>query len=185
MADQRIRDTDVAKLQAKVMLAKRISGASIDDLATQFNTSPDTVTRRIKLAIRQGLLDEATDNIFNDLVPMALEVFRAALKSGDVNVAKDVLFGTGVLKKNPPADQAQMTVSAELTLDQYRAMMTAQEDSGSHDSATDTQALLPASLPPHGQDSPLLSPPLREGHIEDGVEAIEQSPSTPTSDEGT
>ena len=58
----------------------------------------------LKLAQEQGLVEEAQSNILDRLVPKALDAVEKALEDGDAKVALAVLYGTGVLRKNPPAE---------------------------------------------------------------------------------
>lgn len=170
----------VQRAQAKIMLAKRLSGSSLSEIAEQFQVSPQTINRRIKLAMREGLLDEATDTVIDDLVPKALAVFRAALLEGDVDCARDILFGTGILSKTPkPAQTTTVTATTELSLEQYRALLLKE-----HDTDTNTTDLLPASLselqfaPETPREEVLLEP------REDVLAPVTQPPTTPTSSEG-
>lgn len=173
--DKRIREPEVKAAQAKLMLAKRITGASLDDIAQQFNLSKDTVNRRIKLAMRAGLLDEATDSVLGQLVPHALKVYADALLGGDIDVARDILFGTGILKKNHAPDSVSVQMTAEMTLDQFRDQL---EAARKLDDPTDeTTDLFPDAIPAHRTVSTLPANTRTEvcaGDEQDGVSADEQ-----------
>ena len=114
---------DEQQTQATLMLADRLSGASVKTLQTRYSCSRRTVLRRLALARGSGLVEDAKAHIVETLVPKALHVFSQALEAGDVSVATDVLFGTGALLKNPqPLSTTTEETTDEIdTIEAYRA----------------------------------------------------------------
>lgn len=119
-----VQNEGVKRAQASLMLAKRIQGASVGDIAREFNTSERSVLRRIDYAQRHNLLADATDRVLNELVGKAHSAYANALESGDaqlaLNAARDVMFGTGILSRNNKAQVAPATETVEMTLAVWR-----------------------------------------------------------------
>lgn len=98
------------RLRAKKMIQLRVQQMSKAEIARQMNISHDTVIRELKWAERQGLIQDAEDDIIRDLVPLAVKVMKEALASNKVEMkerlkaADRVLTGTGVLKKEVVAE---------------------------------------------------------------------------------
>jgi hypothetical protein len=115
-----IKDKDLMKAQATLVVAKRIQGQSIQQIAQELNVHEDTVARRIDYAKRHNLLAQATDRVLGELVDLAHAAYRQALVEGDVSAARDILFGTGILSKNNKAQVAPASETAELTLAVWR-----------------------------------------------------------------
>lgn len=110
-------DPDLQRAQATLMVQRRIQGLPMHVIAKEFNVAPNTVTERLNWAKKQGILDEIRNRVFDELLGPAVDALKLALAEGNVEAAKAVLFGTGVLEKNPKA--ALPTV--ELTLKEYRS----------------------------------------------------------------
>lgn len=109
----RIVDPEVSRIQALQMLQKRVDGQSYAKIGEEMNVSGDTVKRRLEWAKKQGLLAAAEERIVSELVPAAINAFKSALDNGMYEAARDVLFGTGLLSKNPEkaAEQVEMTLT--------------------------------------------------------------------------
>jgi len=125
-------DKDLRRLQALAMLHMRIEGATIDEIGQRFRVSAPTVKNRLNMAKRDGLLKDYADRILEELVPAAFDAYANALKEKDLDAARDVLFGTGLLSKSnrpqiaPPAENS----AVELTLESYRVHRTLPPESG-------------------------------------------------------
>jgi hypothetical protein len=105
-------------LQGAVIASKRLEGATIQDLARDFNLSEATVRKRIEASRQVDLVEIARGIITDRLVPLALAVVDKELKKGNYQAAKDVLQGIGVFAKK--GDVAPPT-SATSILDAIRA----------------------------------------------------------------
>jgi transposase-like protein len=156
------------------MLARRIQGASLDQIAQEFNASEQTVRRRIDYAQRHNLLADATDRVLNELVGPAHQVYAKALASEELqlalNAARDVLFGTGILSKNNKAQVAPAAETVEMTLEVWRAQRKqgyeAADASADQENLDGGAAGEPESLPGEilgeddgGDDLPISRPP--------------------------
>ena len=118
-----VNQPDEQRAQSMLMLADRLTGASVKTLGARYSCSSRTVLRRLALARGSGLVEDAKAHIIDTLVPKALHVFNQALEAGDVSVATDVLFGTGALLKNPqPLSTTTEETTDEIdTIEAYRA----------------------------------------------------------------
>lgn len=111
--------------QGQLMLAERILGKSVGEIAEAFRMGTETVQRRLALARAEGgALDIARALLLERLVPKALALYDAALDMAPVSkeqvqVATEVLKGSQVLEK-----QSKSTVTHKMdsdTLEAYRA----------------------------------------------------------------
>lgn len=106
------------------MLA-RLEGKTIAEIAVKYDCSPSTAERFIRHAHDHGLyLDKARQLIETNLLPRALAVYesylngeRDGITAHDLDAAKDILFGLGVLSKSTTVKHA----ANEDTLDSFRA----------------------------------------------------------------
>lgn len=146
--DNHFNDKEVRKAQGRMILERKLTGTTSDQLAEEFRISKKTVERRIREAAREVNVENARDKVATELVGLAINAFRQLLIEGDYNAARDVLQGMGVLPKNGPT-QTETTAKVEMTLDQWREMRTR---FGTHE-ASDSEVV--AELSPEG-DSPLL-----------------------------
>lgn len=149
----RINDKELQKAQATLMIARRLTGHSAQQIADEFGMSRETVNERLKLAKQMQLIQDYRDSVINDLVPMAIDAFKMLLAEGNYDAARDVLQGLGVVPK--PGSQS-VTVTEELTLDRWRAE---RNDESGTDQATlpaasrgDSPAISEAILLPVGED---------------------------------
>ena len=114
------------ELAAVSMMTDRALGASIADLQKKYSRSRSSVHRLLRDARQSSeLIEYARGMALERLVPLALAVYEKALLEGDVKVATNVLFGTGVLGRTALEDAAPEVVedSIELYRLQRRARM--------------------------------------------------------------
>ena len=119
-----LRDPDMMRARAALMLARRLHGSSYAEIAAEFNVSNDTVERALTLAKRAGLITKFEDDILADLVPLALTQMKAAISGGDTAAALEVLKATQLLLK--PLEKPQPKThdpSVGLTLESYMAQL--------------------------------------------------------------
>jgi hypothetical protein len=83
--------------RAGLMMARRLTGHYLTEIAKEFQASTEEVKESLQEARRKALHTKALDFITNQLMPKALAVYAAALDGGDVEVATKVLEGLGVL----------------------------------------------------------------------------------------
>ena len=96
-----LNQTDEQRAQSMLMLADRLSGASVKTSGARYSCFRRTVLRRLALARGSGLVQDAQTHIVETLVPEALHDFNQALEAGDVSGHTEVPCGTGALLKNP------------------------------------------------------------------------------------
>lgn len=119
-----LRDPDMMRARAALMLTRRLHGASYTEIAAEFRVSTDTVERALSLARRAGMITKFEDEVLSDLVPLAIGQFKKAITEGDTAAALEVLKATGLLLK--PLEKAQpklADVAAEFTLADYIAKL--------------------------------------------------------------
>jgi len=96
-----INQPEEQRAQSMLMLADRLSGASVKTLGARYSFSRRAVLRRLALARVSGPGEDAQTHIVETLVPEALHDFNQALEAGDVSGHTQVPCGTGALFKNP------------------------------------------------------------------------------------
>jgi hypothetical protein len=150
----KMKDPDLQRAQAAVVVAKRIAGHSIREIADDLGITPESVNLRMEWAKKEGLIEDARQRIINELVPLAVNTFRDLIKDGDYDAARDVLFGTGILRKDSKsAEQVE-----ELTLTAWREQRTRIDENGSGQGALppvtsrDPQVFSEGILATDGQD---------------------------------
>jgi hypothetical protein len=84
------------KLRGEMIVAKRLAGKRMGEIADEFRISEATAYRALNEATRSGLLEKARDFVGTVLLPKALAVYEQALDNMDVEVARDVLQGLGI-----------------------------------------------------------------------------------------
>jgi len=108
-------------LAAVSMMTDRALGASIADLQKKYSRSRSSVHRLLRDARQSSeLIDHARGMVLERLVPLALAVYEKALLEGDVKVATNVLFGTGVLGRTAQEDAAPEVVEDSIELYRLR-----------------------------------------------------------------
>lgn len=113
------RNDDARKVRAAAILSRRVFGSTNTAIGQEFGISPDTVKRELQYAAKVGLVEKAEEEILKDLVPLAVDAYRKALNEGDLFVAKDVLWGMGVLKKTQERPAQGSNPTGDLTLEAY------------------------------------------------------------------
>jgi hypothetical protein len=112
----KVEDPDLKRVQASLMLAKRIQGEDLETIAREFKVTEKTVRRRLDFAKREGLLEQYRDSVWDRLLPLAMKSAEQLLLDNDKEITKAVLFGTGVLEKKPVASKT----SVEMTINEWR-----------------------------------------------------------------
>ena len=82
--------------RAEMVLARKITGQSVQAVMEEFNISRATAYRALSQARREGMYEQAKDWVLTRLLPKALAVYDTALDNMDVEVARDVLQGLGI-----------------------------------------------------------------------------------------
>jgi hypothetical protein len=148
------------KAQATQMIALRVQGWSIAEIAKHFRCSTDTVERRLHRAKRENLLQNAVNTIIEKALPMALNTYLVSMTQTDdpklaLEAARDVMFGTGTLSKNNKA-QVAPDEKKELTLRAWREKRFAKDhQTGATRTVTETSVLeltggVPEGVEPDG-----------------------------------
>lgn len=89
-------------LRANLMAADRVlENKSITELAREYHLSADRVKEHLAMAHASGFYQQFEALVLDKLVPPAMAVYEAHLQRGSLEAARDVLFGMGVLRKNP------------------------------------------------------------------------------------
>lgn len=106
-----------AEIKAEAMLAHRAIGASYREIGEIFGLSGQTAKKWIDRAKRAETISRAKGIVGERLVPKALAVYDMRLMDGDLEAARDILFGAGVLLK-----QTKVEMSAEVAdpLERFR-----------------------------------------------------------------
>lgn len=83
------------------MIAMRVQNWSADQIAAHFDLTRKTVDETMDWAKKEGIMKEFEDQLVTDLLPLAMGAYKKALTGADPNMqaARDVLMGAGILKK--------------------------------------------------------------------------------------
>lgn len=92
-----LRDPGIRRLRALAFLQRRLGNIPLADIAKEFNVVPITVSKELAWAKRQGLIEDYSLQILNDLVPDAIATVKTALGQGDVKAALAILTSVGLL----------------------------------------------------------------------------------------
>lgn len=119
---------DKGKLVKAELLAveKLTSGKTIKDIAKAYDMSPKAVSNALSLADRNGFYDRAQSLIMERLVSPSLAVYEDRILRGDLEAARDILFGTGILSKTPKANDSG---AEALSIEAYRIVRAARQSS--------------------------------------------------------
>lgn len=109
-------------LRGQLMAADRLlENKSIKELAKDYQISPAAVREGLDLAYIRGFYDQMEQKVLQDLVPVAAAVYRAHLERGNLDAARDLLFGTGVLRKDHKGAQQRVEDAAPVeSIEAYR-----------------------------------------------------------------
>lgn len=124
-ANAKPRTELVKRARAERILAMRAAGATQEQVARALDCSVETIRRTERWAEQNGLLEEA-QNRFIKMVNKAARVYEARLDADTddnpklaklaLDAARDVAFGTGVLKKNHDSGKSATVEEESLTL---------------------------------------------------------------------
>ena len=87
--------------RAPLVAIERVLGASVKEIASRYAISTDTVLHDLERAEKDNFYAHFERLVLNQLVPRALAVYQGKLEEGDLAAARDVLFGMGVLRRDP------------------------------------------------------------------------------------
>jgi len=115
-----------ALVKAELLAVEKLtSGSTIKELAEQYDMSPKAVSTALSLADRNGFYDRAQSLIMSRLVSPSLAVYEERILRGDLEAARDILFGTGILSKTPKVAESGEALSIEA----YRIVRAARQSS--------------------------------------------------------
>lgn len=109
----------VDQLRTALIAIERATGKSISEIALKYNVSTAVVHRELSTAEESGLIDAFRGVAYERLMGPALAVYDARLAIGDLDAARDVVFGLGVFAKSGDGGRRQRR--AVETLDAYRS----------------------------------------------------------------
>lgn len=145
---------DEQQALAKAVQLRVILGKSQEEIAEEFRLTIGQVKAKLREARKDGGARDAAELlVLNRLLPKAVAVFDAALNGeemakGTIEVAKDVLFGSGTLKKK---DEVNVTHTMS-PLDAYRQEREARIAQLNVIDAEPTPQLTDGNVPESGQE---------------------------------
>lgn len=108
-------------LQTGLFALERAMGAPIAEIAAKYKVSKEEVEVALSSAERLNFVEAYRDLVRDRLVPQALVVYEMHLRQGDLDAAKAILEGVGVLQK---PGQASSGTTEEESLLAYRIRRT-------------------------------------------------------------
>lgn len=116
----------VRRLRAQKMVEDRVFGMSIAKMADKYQVHPNTVSKELRFANEEGLIANLEDRILRELVPLAIETYKAKMKEDkDAFVAKDVLTNLARLSEKQERRQKEDTSN---TLEAYIRLRATKND---------------------------------------------------------
>lgn len=116
-----------ALVKAELLAVEKLtSGSTIKELAKQYDMSPSAVSTALQLADKNGFYERAEGLILSRLVSPALAVYEDRILRGDLEAARDILFGTGILSKTPKTVE---NGAEALSIEAYRIVRAARQSS--------------------------------------------------------
>lgn len=104
-------------LRAAAMAIERAAGRSIAEIARSYDVTPGTVKKYLSTAEEMGVVEHLRSTIFNRLGGKILAVYEAHLDMGNLDAARDLANGLGILKKSAADGKTTKIID---TLDAYR-----------------------------------------------------------------
>jgi len=115
----RVSNVQDRNARASMMLTQKLLGKSLTEIGEMFSLRPKVVQNELERARKLNLYTAAANVIDERLVPKALAVYDTHLGENDLDAARDIAFGTGILRKDAksPLDAG----GSEITLEILRA----------------------------------------------------------------
>lgn len=105
------------------MQMHRLMGKTNQEIADLFKVSKNTVTTAVEYARQHDLVVSMAQQVLDQrLVSKSLAVYEYHLRRGNLDAARDILYGTGVLSNTSKvkAQPAEQVAAAGETLEIYR-----------------------------------------------------------------
>lgn len=120
----KVVDAEIARRErAQAALDLKVEGKSFREIGRMMDISDHTVAKLVKEAQLDARFQRGRGVVMHRLVPKALAVYDQRLEAGDLEAARDILFGAGVLQKN-----AKVTLTAGDPLEQFRRKYFGEEE---------------------------------------------------------
>lgn len=88
------------ELRMALIAIEHAMGQPLSRLAEKYHCSRAEVKRTLDVVAESGFLDHYRALTYDQLAPKALAVYEAQLALGNLEAARDILFGLGVLQKD-------------------------------------------------------------------------------------
>ena len=116
----------VEGIRASMMAIDRAMGRSIADIAQDFKVSPSTVKLYLTEAEEEGFVDHYRRMAYDRLGAKVLAVYEAHLDQGNLQAARDLAQGLGILRNSSP----QTKEKSITTLAEWRKDKEEEKDAG-------------------------------------------------------
>lgn len=104
----KIRGVELQLAQATAMMSRRLfDHKTVEEIAEEFGVERSTVHRRLKLAKKVGVPEEARNIFINDFLPAAMAVVQEGLKSDNEKIRTGLAWKLidGLKALDPPEDE--------------------------------------------------------------------------------
>lgn len=96
-----LTDRKAAEFRRSLIAIERVLGRPVKEVAEKYRVRPGEV-RKITSDLEKAGFYEAFEGVLLDIfVPKAFAVYEAQLDMGELSAARDILFGLGILRKDP------------------------------------------------------------------------------------
>lgn len=117
----------VEGIRSAMMAIDKAMGMSIKEIAETFEVSPARVKQALNEVEEQGFVEHYRRAAFDRLAPKVLAVYEAHLEQGNLQAARDLAQGLGILQTAAPKKTQEKAIT---TLAEWRAE---KEEEGSKD----------------------------------------------------
>jgi hypothetical protein len=163
------------------MQMHRLMGKTNQEIADLFKVSKNTVTTAVEYARQHDLVVSMAQQVMDQrLVSKAIAVYEYHLRRGNLDAARDVLYGTGVLsntQKVKAAPQEQVAAAGE-TLEIYRERLIRRRETAPESPDPPAPVLIDAQpLPPAPASAGPADVSGSPGALDSGLPVAESTPS--------
>lgn len=107
----------IESLRTALIAIERAMGVPLKTLEEKYKLSSRQLHADLDLAAQSGFVDRFRACVLDGLTPKAIAVYEAQLAMGNLDAARDILFGLGVLSKDSKGPVKERIIE---TLDAYR-----------------------------------------------------------------
>lgn len=109
-----LRNPQLRRARVAQVISQRLMGQTIPKIAKSLNASKETIINDLKYAKKHGMIENISEQILRELVPLAIETFKTKMKDDkDPFVAKTVLdHYTKLMERDDRKQEVEQAVNS-------------------------------------------------------------------------